>query len=93
MDWWSIRWQPTSRRGSVCYLRRKIPQDLIQQYGRQEIVRSLHTKDRAQAERLLRRASVELDDEFAQRRGEATSPSVEPTIAPPVVASGSKKSL
>jgi hypothetical protein len=68
-----------TRRGSVYYLRRRIPQDLIPQYGRQEIVRSLHTTGGVQAERLLRRASVELDDEFVQRRGEATLPSVEPS--------------
>jgi hypothetical protein len=57
-----------TRRGGVYHLRRRIPQDLIDGFGKQEVVRSLHTKDRAGAERLLRRALVDLDEQFAQMR-------------------------
>ncbi|MHA7679901.1 DUF6538 domain-containing protein [Cupriavidus sp. PET2-C1] len=42
-------------RGSVYYFRRKIPLDLIEQHsGKREIIRSLGTKDRPEAERLAR---------------------------------------
>jgi len=48
-------------RGSVYYFRRKIPLDLIEQHsGKREIIRSLGTKNRAEAERLARKVSVNL---------------------------------
>lgn len=53
------------KRGTVYYFRRKIPLHLIEQYGgKREVIRSLGTKDRAEAERLARKISVELDDEW-----------------------------
>jgi len=59
-------------RGSVYYFRRKIPLDLIEQHaGKREIIRSLGTKNRAEAERLARKVSVELDDAWQAMRAEA----------------------
>ncbi|MCY1217397.1 hypothetical protein D9M69_300670 [compost metagenome] len=54
-----------TRRGSIYYLRRRIPLHLIEQYnGKREITRSLGTKSRPEAERLARVISVELDREW-----------------------------
>ncbi|QET02177.1 hypothetical protein FOB72_09110 [Cupriavidus pauculus] len=54
------------KRGSTYYIRRPIPKHLTPLYpGKAEIVRSLRTKDRAEALRLSRAISVELDNEFA----------------------------
>jgi len=61
------------KRGNVYYFRRKIPLDLIERHGgKREIIRSLGTKNRAEAERLARRVSVDLDDEWQAMR--ATEP-------------------
>ncbi len=58
-----------TKRGNVYYIRRRIPLDLIEQYGgKREIVRSLGVKERALAEREARRISVALDDEFDHAR-------------------------
>lgn len=66
------------KRGNVYYFRRRIPFDLIDQHaGKREIVRSLGTKDRAEAERLARKVSVDLDDEWLAMR--ASQPKVPPT--------------
>ncbi|QUP53514.1 tyrosine-type recombinase/integrase [Ralstonia syzygii] len=66
------------KRGNVYYFRRRIPFDLIDQHaGKREIVRSLGTKDRAEAERLARKVSVDLDDEWLAMR--ASQPKVLPT--------------
>ncbi|KAI3590237.1 hypothetical protein D9X30_4845 [Cupriavidus sp. U2] len=60
------------RRGTVFYFRRKIPLDLIEQHsGKREIIRSLGTRDRAEAERLARKVSVELDDAWQVMRAES----------------------
>lgn len=57
------------KRGNVYYFRRKIPLDLIERHGgKREIIRSLGTKTRAEAERLARKVSVELDDEWQAMR-------------------------
>lgn len=66
-----------TRRDGICYLRKRVPVDLVAVYGKREILRSLSVKDRgAAAVRLALRAVVALDDDFAQRRGLAP-PSVE----------------
>jgi len=57
-------------RGTVFWYRRKIPLDLLSAYdGKREIRHSLHTRDYDDAECKARKRSVELDDEFALRRG------------------------
>lgn len=57
------------RRGAVYYFRRRVPLDLLEQYGgKREIIRSLNTKNRADAERLARKVSSDLDDEFEAAR-------------------------
>ncbi|REF02464.1 DUF6538 domain-containing protein [Cupriavidus plantarum] len=62
-----------TKRGNVYYIRRRIPLDLIEQYGdKREIVRSLGVKERALAEREARRISVALDDEFEAARRSLT---------------------
>ena len=58
------------RRGSVYYFRAMVPKDLRDHFGKQEIVYSLRTKDRAEAMRLVRRASVDLDEQFERLRAE-----------------------
>lgn len=56
-------------RGRVYAYRRKIPLDLLDVYqGSREIRHSLRTRDKAEAVRLARLRSVELDDEFARQR-------------------------
>ncbi|KAG0163222.1 hypothetical protein DFQ30_000515, partial [Apophysomyces sp. BC1015] len=62
-----------SKRGSVYYFRRKIPLDLIARYnGKKEIMRSLRTSDRRDAERMAREVGVQIDREFAQLRAACT---------------------
>lgn len=57
-------------RGPVFWFRRKIPLDLLQLYnGKREIRHSLRTRDRSEATRRARVRVVELDEEFAQKRG------------------------
>ncbi|WP_430869926.1 DUF6538 domain-containing protein [Cupriavidus basilensis] len=62
------------RRDGICYLRKRVPMDLVAVYGKREILRSLSVKDRATALRLALRAVVALDDEFAEKR-DLTPPS------------------
>ena len=57
-----------SLRGKNFYIRRRIPTELIEHYGRKEIVRSLGTSNRKEAERLCRIEGVKLDHEFASVR-------------------------
>jgi hypothetical protein len=57
------------RRGSIYYFRAKVPADLLDDYApRKEIVKSLHTSDRREGERLVRVESVRQDQEFEHRR-------------------------
>lgn len=65
-----------ARRGTF-YYRRKIPVDLQRHYGKVEIKHSLGTKDRPEAERLARRRSVELDQEFEALRSSVANKSPE----------------
>jgi integrase len=70
----------TVKRGSTYYYRRRIPLDLVAAYGgKHEVTYSLRTKDRAEAERKARRASVALDVEWEKSR--AAMPT-EPTTWP-----------
>lgn len=63
-----------SKRGAVFYFRAAIPNDLQRHYGKREVIYSLHTKDRREAERLVRQASVRLDDEFEAAREQQSGP-------------------
>lgn len=56
------------KRRSTYYFRAGIPSDLQSLYGRKEIVYSLRTKDYREAKRLVRLASVRLDEEFENIR-------------------------
>lgn len=56
------------KRGSRYYIRRRIPTDLIEHYGRKEIVRALGTSDRREAVRLCRLEGVHIDQQFAEAR-------------------------
>lgn len=56
------------KRRSTYYFRAAIPSDLQSLYGRKEIVYSLRTKDYREAKRLVRQASVRLDEEFENIR-------------------------
>lgn len=66
-----------TKRNGVYYFRRKIPLELQPLYGRAEIVFSLKTKTRSEAEPLARKCGVEYDKEFAEARAKA----LEATIA------------
>jgi len=57
-----------SKRGSTYYFRAMIPKSLQSHYGKKEIVYSLRTKNRQEASRLVRQASVKLDAEFDAAR-------------------------
>jgi hypothetical protein len=71
LNFWSSEHEPSSSRitrQSFSY-RRKIPLDLLAAYsGRVKIRHSLRTRDKAEAIRLARLRSVELDDEFQNQR-------------------------
>ncbi|HSI22646.1 MAG TPA: site-specific integrase [Methylophilaceae bacterium] len=76
-----------TKRNSVYYFRRKIPLELRHLYaGKAEIIFSLQTKNRADAEPLARKLGVQYDEEFAQARAEALQGTNEvpaqPTPAP-----------
>jgi integrase len=62
------------RNGRYSY-RRRIPNDLIELYGKEFITKALGTADRREAERLARAMSVEHDNEFTARRTDLSSPS------------------
>jgi hypothetical protein len=65
-----VRSQPRlARRGAIYYFRAKIPVDLTFDFGRKrEILESLRTANRREAEELVRIKSVELDQRFAELR-------------------------
>lgn len=62
------------KRGSTYWLRRRVPQDLVAAYGKAEIVKSLRTKDRAEAKRRLIIETYALEQEFDARRAELVAP-------------------
>ena len=55
-------------RNGTYYFRRRIPKDLLSLYPSSQIIFSLKTKDRREADRLARIESVKLDQEFQHRR-------------------------
>ena len=57
-----------TRRGAVCQFRWRIPADLVEHYGKQEITESLRTKDPTTALRLVRSRSLKQEEEFDRIR-------------------------
>lgn len=55
-------------RGNVYYFRRKIPNDLVQHFGRKQIMFSLKTRDYAEAKQLAATHTVLTDAEFSAAR-------------------------
>ena len=60
-------------RSGTYYFRRRVPKDLLSLYPSQQIIFSLKTKDRREADRLARIESVKLDREFQHRRNTLTA--------------------
>lgn len=65
-----------NRKGTY-YFRRRIPKDLLSLYPSQQVIFSLKTKDRREADRLARIESVKLDHEFERQRSTLSAPSGE----------------
>lgn len=57
-----------TRRGARYYIRRRIPQDLVAHYGKQEITKALGTSDPKEAARRCRLEAVRLDLEWDAAR-------------------------
>ncbi len=55
-------------RNGTYYFRRRVPKDLLSLYPSGQVVFSLKTKDRKEADRLARAESVKLDQEFQRHR-------------------------
>lgn len=55
-------------RNGTYYFRRRVPKDLLSLYPSSQIIFSLKTKDRREADRLARQESVRLDQEFHLKR-------------------------
>jgi len=73
-----------SKRGTRYYVRRRIPTDLVEHYGRKELWRALGTSDRREAERLCRVAGAALDTEFEQARAKLTAANADAVDPTPV---------
>jgi len=58
------------RRGGRYFLRRRVPPDLFEHYGRREITKALGTSDRRTAAVLCRQLGLEIDDEFRLARAQ-----------------------
>lgn len=69
------------KRNGVYYFRRRIPNDLVTHYSKQEIIFSLKTRDPAEADRLQRFESVKLDAEFQSLRNKPIPKSLKAPIA------------
>lgn len=69
------------RRGTRYYFRGRVPRDLEQHYGKSELLISLRTSDRQQANHALVALKARLFDEFARLRGEVTPQIVAPSTA------------
>lgn len=71
------------KRGSTYWLRRRVPRDLVAAYGKAEIVRTLQTKDLAEAKRRLAVETVKLDNEWEAMRASFAVPTVTDPVAAP----------
>ena len=56
------------RRGATYYLRAKVPLDIVDTFGKKEVVRSLKTKDLRVARERLKIEALQVDQEFAACR-------------------------
>jgi len=70
------------RRGGRYFLRRAVPLDLREHYGKREITRALGTSDRRVAVVLCRRLGLEIDDAFRLARNQR--PVQSPPVSPPL---------
>jgi len=71
------------RRGGRYYIRRRIPADLVEHYGKKERQLALGTGDPKEAATRVRKVGAELDDEFERARRElARTREVAPTPRP-----------
>ena len=61
--------QYLTRRGSRFYLRRRVPDEIREAYGKTEIVESLGASDLRVAQLLLSKRLAELEEEFAEYAG------------------------
>lgn len=57
------------KRNAIYYFRRRIPLALVAHFGRNEVVHSLRTSDRREAERLARQEGCRYDNIFAELEG------------------------
>ena len=67
-----------AKRGSVYYFRRVVPDDLRPILAKAEIMKSLRTKDREEAKRLIPAEIIQSDALFAEARKAPAVPSVQP---------------
>ena len=64
-------WERKETNGTrMFYLRAAVPTDLIDIYGKMEIRKSLRTKDRKEANRLIKAEAALLEEEFERHRRE-----------------------
>ncbi len=66
-------------RKETFYFSRRIPKDLLSLYPTEQIIFSLKTKDRREADRLARIESVKLEQEFKQQRSTLPDNSLQDT--------------
>lgn len=71
-------------RNGTYYFRRRVPKDLLSLYPSSQIIFSLKTKDRREADRLARLESVRLDQEFQLKRTHLSAHSTGETGGSPV---------
>lgn len=64
------------KRGNMYWLRRRVPKELVSAYGKAEVVKSLQTKDRAEAKRRLIDELYRLEQDFDRLRIELSTPAV-----------------
>lgn len=72
------------RRGARYYVRRRVPLDLIDAYGKKEILKALGTSDYAEAKKRLAIQWVTLDKEFDDRRAALARCDVVPASEQPI---------
>ena len=64
-------WERKEANGTrMFYLRAAVPTDLVDIYGKMEIRKSLRTKDRKEANRLIKAEAAMLEEEFERHRRE-----------------------
>ena len=64
------------KRGSVWWFRCRVPQDLVDHYGKREVLKNLRTRDYAEAQRLVVHIAAEQQREFDALRQARAAPAV-----------------